>query len=112
MPVKLQHVRVVALHALHQHQLVVIDAFAYARGYRAEISIVPRGIVGITAYGGDEVGSLSWGWGATVTNNGGTYVLANRTNSNQSTKSYSTTEPVWNSINGNLGSGCHSLPTH
>jgi hypothetical protein len=59
-----------------------------------------------------SLGSLSWAWGATVTNNGGTYVLTNVTNSNQATKSYSTTEPVWKSINAPLGSGCHSLPTH
>jgi len=57
------------------------------------------------------LGTLSWGWGATITNNSGTYALTNVTNSNQATTSASTTEPKWNSIFNPGDATCASLPT-
>jgi hypothetical protein len=58
------------------------------------------------------LGTLSWGWGATITNNGGAYTLSNIENSmDKAITSTSTTEPKWTSIFNPGDAPCASLPS-
>ncbi|MBV8170919.1 MAG: hypothetical protein JO219_03200 [Candidatus Eremiobacteraeota bacterium] len=57
------------------------------------------------------LGTLSWSWGATITNNAGKYTLSNVTNSSQATSSTSTNEPTWNAIYNGGSFVCATLPS-
>lgn len=58
-----------------------------------------------------SLGTLSWQWGAKVTNTDGVYTMSNVVNSSSATVSLSTTEPTWNSIPNPSDISCASLPS-